>query len=78
MFLWCKRQHKVIRAEGPERISPEWWKSKKLQIEAKPLTQETRDYYRLEDQNGNRYWVYCEGLHHQNNFLKWYLHGFFA
>ncbi len=78
MFLWRKRQHKVMRAEGPERISPEWWKSAKLQTESKPLTRETRDYYRLEDQNGNRYWIYREGLHHRNNFLKWYLHGFFA
>ena len=25
MFRWRRRQHRVARAEGPERIGPEWW-----------------------------------------------------
>jgi protein ImuB len=78
MFLWRKRQHKVARAEGPERISPEWWRPTQLQTRSRSLTRETRDYYRLEDQDGNRYWVYREGLYRPDKPPGWYLHGFFA
>ena len=78
MFRWRKQQHKVARAEGPERISPEWWRPTQLQTRSRSLTKETRDYYRLEDQNGNRYWVYREGLYRPDKPPGWYLHGFFA
>ena len=78
MFLWRKQQHKVIRAKGPERISPEWWRPTQLQPRSRSLAQETRDYYQLEDQNGQRYWVYREGLYRPDKTPGWYLHGFFA
>ena len=26
LFRWRKVVHRVVRAEGPERISPEWWR----------------------------------------------------
>ncbi|MBT7956536.1 MAG: DNA polymerase Y family protein [Rhodospirillaceae bacterium] len=78
MFRWRKQQHKITRAEGPERISPEWWRPTQLQTRSRSLTKETRDYYRLEDQNGNRYWVYREGLYRPDKPPGWYLHGFFA
>jgi protein ImuB len=78
MFLWRRQQHKVIRAEGPERISPEWWRPTQLQTRSRSLTQETRDYYRLEDQNGQRYWVYRAGLYRPDKPPGWFLHGFFA
>ena len=25
-FRWRRRQHRVVSAEGPERIAPEWWR----------------------------------------------------
>jgi len=78
MFLWRRRQHKIAHAEGPERISPEWWRPTQLQTRSRSLTQETRDYYRLEDQDGQRYWVYREGLYRPDKPPGWYLHGFFA
>ena len=78
MFRWRKQQHKVTHAEGPERISPEWWRPTQLQTRSRALTKETRDYYRLEDHNGNRYWVYREGLYRPDKPPGWYLHGFFA
>ena len=73
MFRWRRRQHKVQRAEGPERIAPEWWRT-----EGRPLTREARDYYRLEDQDGQRFWIYREGLYRPDKPPGWYLHGFFA
>ena len=73
MFRWRKRQHRVTGAEGPERIAPEWWRT-----EGHPLTPEVRDYYRIQDQDGRRYWVFREGLYKPDRPPAWYLHGFFA
>jgi protein ImuB len=67
MFRWRDIQHKVIRAEGPERLEPEWWRE---------LT-ELRDYYRVEDTTGQRFWVYRAGLYQQDRAARWYLHGVF-
>ena len=78
MFLWRRQNHKVNRVEGPERITPEWWRATQLQTHSHPLTQRTRDYYQLEDQNGQRYWIYRESLYQLNKSPSWYLHGFFA
>ena len=46
--------HDIARVEGPERIAPEWWRERS--------TARLRDYYRVEDQAGRRYWIYREGL----------------
>ncbi len=73
MFRWRRRQHRVARAEGPERIAPEWWRTG-----GAPLSRHVRDYYRLEDEGGKRYWVYREGLYRPDRPPAWYLHGFFA
>ena len=53
-FRWRGRVHDVARAEGPERIAPEWWREGgKARL---------RDYYRIEDGEGRRYWIYRYGL----------------
>lgn len=81
VFLWRRRVFKVSWSEGPERIAPEWW------MEVNPWDKyrgpETRDYYRLEDTKGHRYWVFREGTYPRDSevyqdTLRWYLHGFFA
>ena len=72
-FSWRRRSHRVVSAEGPERIAPEWWMT-----EGRPLTREVRDYYRIEDEEGRRYWVFREGLYLPEKAPGWYLHGFFA
>ena len=65
-FRWRRLLHKVAAAEGPERLSPEWWHPEPAKA-AEPV----RDYFRVEDDDGRRYWVYrAEG--------RWYLHGLFA
>ena len=56
-FRWRRIAHRVTRAEGPERIAPEWWREIG-QAGSKP-----RDYYRVEDENGRRYWLFREGLY---------------
>ncbi len=72
-FTWRKQKHRVVNAEGPERIAPEWWAH-----EGRPLSRDVRDYYRIEDEDGRRYWVYREGLFLPGFEPRWYLHGFFA
>ena len=73
MFRWRRVRRRVVRAEGPERIAPEWWR--------KPDTGDAsglRDYYRVEDEDGRRYWLYREGLYRPDVPPAWFLHGLFA
>jgi protein ImuB len=60
----------VQRADGPERICGEWWRGN----EAAAL----RDYYRVEDEAGRRFWLYRDGLYWPKTAPRWFLHGFFA
>ncbi|WP_245578960.1 Y-family DNA polymerase [Cucumibacter marinus] len=68
-FTWQRVAHKVTRAEGPERIEPEWWSVPDGQ--APP----PRDYYRVEDDQGRRYWLFREGLYDGGTPPRWYMHG---
>ncbi len=80
LFRWRGIAHRVQRGDGPERIAPEWWRD--MQAGAAGLARETRDYYRIEDSRGQRYWLYRRGLYGeagpQSGAPDWYLHGFFA
>lgn len=39
----------------------------------------TRDYFRAEDAEGLRYWIYREGIHQREVMIfRWFLHGLFA
>jgi protein ImuB len=71
-FVWRRAVHDIARVEGPERIAPEWWRERS--------TARLRDYYRVEDQAGRRYWIYREGLagDGRGGAPNWYLHGLFA
>lgn len=57
--------------EGPERIAAEWWRRR----DNKGLT---RDYYRVEDVQGRRYWLFRHGLYDEKDGPRWYIHGLFA
>jgi protein ImuB len=57
-FVWRRVSHKVSKSEGPERLSPEWWRP---QPTAK--APRTRDYFRIEDEAGRRFWLFREGLY---------------
>lgn len=75
-FRWRRKLREVMRYEGPERIASEWWHGSR-----DPLgrTRLTRDYYRIEDAAGRRYWVFRHGLFgREKSDPRWYLHGLFA
>jgi protein ImuB len=74
MFHWRRVLHHVRSATGPERITNEWWRMSAASHEAS----RTRDYYRVEDQNGARFWIFRAGLHGEDKAPTWYLHGLFA
>jgi protein ImuB len=74
VFRWRRVLHHVRSATGPERIAEEWWRKPDAQREVGLI----RDYYRVEDDNGARFWIFRTGLHGENNKPNWYLHGLFA
>jgi protein ImuB len=77
-FTWRRATHVVARVEGPERIAMEWWKQ-----DGKALT---RDYFRIEDEEGRRFWIFRDGLYGRELAdekgeplpANWYVHGLFA
>jgi protein ImuB len=70
-FRWRRAVHAVRRYEGPERIAAEWWRRR----DNGGLT---RDYYRVEDAQGRRYWLFRHGLYEEKADPRWYIHGLFA
>jgi len=71
-FVWRRAVHDIARVEGPERIAPEWWRQ--------PSSARLRDYYRVEDASGRRYWIYREGLigDGRGGAPNWFIHGLFG
>jgi protein ImuB len=77
-FTWRRAVHAVVKVEGPERIAMEWWKQ-----DGKVLT---RDYFRVEDEAGLRFWIFRDGLYGSELTdeegrpapASWYVHGQFA
>ena len=65
-FRWRRVLHQVVRAEGPERLLGEWWRDDPRDSDAP-----ARDYFRVEDADGRRYWLYRAAG-------DWYLHGLFG
>ena len=87
-FRWRRAEFAVAHAEGPERIALEWWRVSDGQekceaVFRRPRDQTkngpTRDYFRVETREGQRFWLYRDGLYEQAGFQpRWYLHGLFA
>ena len=71
-FRWRGNVREVARVEGPERIAPEWWRERS--------TARLRDYYRIEDKEGRRYWIYRHGISGdgRGGLPLWYLHGLYG
>ena len=77
-FTWRRADHAVVKVEGPERIAMEWWKQ-----DGKALT---RDYFRVEDETGLRFWIFRDGLYGSELYdadgrpapANWFVHGLFA
>lgn len=70
-FRWHGVLHRVMHAEGPERIEPEWWRLGE--------NMRARDYYVVEDAQGRRFWLYRDGLYRDGDTQpRWFMHGVFA
>lgn len=67
-FIYKGLKHVVVKADGPERIEREWWLDKG----------EHRDYYQVEDEQGQRYWLFRSGHYGGQQRYQWFIHGFFA
>jgi len=67
-FTYKNEIHRVAKADGPERIEQEWWLN-----EGKH-----RDYYYVEDEKGQRYWLFRSGHYDSKVAAQWFIHGFFA
>ncbi len=61
-FRWRGRHYVAVRHEGPERIAPEWWRRRGGHDDNPGLT---RDYYRVEDEAGHRFWLFRHGLYEE-------------
>lgn len=76
-FTWRRLSRRVTRSDGPERLSPEWWRPRPDDRQVR-----TRDYYRVEDEAGGRYWLFREGLYGREysgavdeRAPSWWMHG---
>jgi protein ImuB len=84
-FRWRRALHEIVAAEGPERIEGAWWSE-----HGGPA----RDYFRVEDASGLRFWLFRAGLYRDmaqalplaracepaHGFARprWFLHGMCA
>ena len=67
---WRGKVHTIAYAQGPERIAAEWWRSK--------TPEPTRDYYIVENGDGQRLWMYREGIPGREAAApRWFVHGLF-
>ncbi|MXO02995.1 DNA polymerase Y family protein [Shinella zoogloeoides] len=73
VFTWRGKRRKVVRADGPERIFGEWWRRPRE-------FQAVRDYFVVEDELGERYWVYRagDGIDAETGSHFWFVHGVFG
>jgi len=87
LFRWRQGLHKIVRAQGPERIAPDWWRIPDREQPsigkafASKIDEERRmrDYFAVEDSAGERFWLFREGLYRSSEAAlpRWYLHGVF-
>jgi protein ImuB len=71
-FVWRGRRHRLAAGDGPERVFGEWWRND-------TETFAVRDYFRVEDENGSRFWLFRrgDGTDPATGDRSWFLHGFF-
>jgi protein ImuB len=72
-FTWRGVRRRVKRADGPERVFGEWWKRD-------PELIAVRDYFRIEDDAGERFLVFRagDGEDPLTGSQRWFLHGIFG
>ena len=70
-FEWRGKTYKIVAGDGPERVHGEWWR-RDAEVWA------VRDYYRVEDREGRRFWLFRQGLYGETDEPRWFVHGLFA
>lgn len=83
VFHWRRHAHRIVRADGPERIANEWWRPRSDGTHPPAGTlPPVRDYYRVEDDDGGRFWLFRDGPYqlaaNGQPTARWFLHGFCA
>ena len=87
LFRWRQRLHKVTGARGPETVAPEWWRlpeaddppGPRKSTEGRDNSPAARDYFAVEDSEGERFWLFREGRYGATGALpRWFLHGVFG
>ncbi|HTL10681.1 MAG TPA: DNA polymerase Y family protein [Chitinophagaceae bacterium] len=68
LFRYQGILHSIVKADGPERIEQEWWLQEG----------EHRDYYAVENEKGERFWLFRSGHYDTSRPVQWFLHGFFT
>jgi protein ImuB len=77
-FTWRRHRHRVMRADGPERIAEEWWRPEGSAADPREGRDAIRDYYRVEDEEGRRFWLFRADLHSGDREPRWFVHGVFS
>ncbi|MGB3540820.1 MAG: DNA polymerase Y family protein, partial [Mesorhizobium sp.] len=73
---WWREDHFISRKENEKE---EDYESRRLELVAKKTAASTRDYFRLEDSEGRRFWLYRQGLYENAKVPpRWFMHGVFA
>lgn len=76
-FRWRRALYEIVRSEGPERIAPPWWVEAKDRRE-NASSNEIRDYFRIEDENGRRFWLFRQGFYDvETGPPCWFIQGLF-
>jgi protein ImuB len=84
---WRRRSLRIVAAEGPERIAPEWWRLAEpaepdagipAALDPRVIAHRTRDYYCVADETGRRLWIFREGLYAGAAVPRWFVHGLVA
>ena len=72
-MTWRGKRRRIVRGDGPERVFGEWW-LRDAEFHA------VRDYYVVEDDSGERYWVYRagDGVDTTTGSHRWFIHGIFG
>ena len=71
MIRWRHYNWTVLRATGPERVGPRWWDPNRTD-------RLSRDYYRVEVEDGRRLWLCREGLVERGDEVSWFIYGLFS
>ena len=71
-FRWRRVRRRICAAEGPERVAPEWWRADPAWAGG------ARDYWRVEDAAGQRFWLFREVHPCRDGTPRWFLHGLFV